>query len=196
MSRYGGDNDDGEDFPGQFALWQANYERALKGRRGRKALGDLREALLALPEKKLIEGALCTVNPAARLGAVAEGSWRYADLAEALDDKGEGVCAIGALLWHRKVKAGMDPAEAFDSLPTLEDANHGLDDTACLAVNDAGIVYSLAWALACKNDETYRRMTPEERYTAFLAWIGAEIDDNPGARTAPATETPGESRVQ
>jgi hypothetical protein len=179
MSRYG-DDYGGEDFPGQYALWQANYERALKGKRGRQALRDLREALLALPEKKLIEGALCTVNPATRLRDVPEDSWRYRDLSEALGGKGEGVCAIGALLWHRKVKAGADPSEAFDSLPTLEDSNYGLDDTASLAVSDAGIAYSLAWALACKNDETYRRMTPEERYTAFMAWIDAELGDRAG----------------
>jgi hypothetical protein len=183
MSRYG-DDYDGEDFPNQLALWQANYERALKGRRGRKALSDLRDALLALPEKKLIEGALCTVNPAKRLQDIPEDSWRYRDLSEALDGKGEGVCAIGALLWHRKVKAGMGAAEAFDSLPTLEDANHGLDDTASQAVSDAGIAYSLAWALACKNDETYGRMTPEERYTAFLAWIDAELGDSAPAAAA------------
>lgn len=177
MSRYN-DDYDGEDFPNQIALYQANFERALKGRRGRQALGDLRDALLALPEPRLIEGALCTVNPEKR----AEGRDRWT--AEEITGKGEGVCAIGALLWHRKVKAGMDPAEAFDSLPTLEDENHDLDDTASLAVSDAGIAYSLAWQLACRNDETYGGKSPEDRYTAFLGWINAELGD-----TETATET-------
>jgi hypothetical protein len=175
MSRYG-DDYDGDDFPNQSALWHANAERALKGKRGRKALADLREALLALPEPKLIEGALCTVNPEKRVAGLSERSWARRDLVERVRDDGtQGVCAIGALLWHRKVKAGMDPAEAFDSLPTLLDTDHDLDDTAVLAVRDAGLVYSLAWNLAYRNDETYERKTPEERHAAFLAWIDAEL---------------------
>lgn len=175
MSRYG--DDDGEDFPNKFALWQANYERALKGRRGRQALRDLREALLALPEKKLIEGALCTVGSESRLNALPEKYGGRIELADNVEDNGEGVCAIGALLWHRKVKAGMGPDDAFGSLPTLEDANHDLDDTAHLAAGDAGIAYSLAWSLAYRNDETYGDLTPEDRYARFLAWINAELGD-------------------
>ena len=174
MSRYE-DDYDGEDFPNQSALWHANAERALKGKRGRKALTDLRAALLALPDKRLIEGALCTVNPEKRREFRPEDAWRYNDLAGRAAQDGTGVCAIGALLWHRKVKAGMDPAEAFDSLPTMDDANHDLHDTARLAVRDAGLVYSLAWDLAYRNDETYEARTPEERYAAFLAWIEQEL---------------------
>jgi hypothetical protein len=175
MSRYW-DDDYEEDFPNQLAFWQANADRALKGKRGRLALRDLREALLALPEPRLIEGALCTVNPQRRIEELP----RYGggpDLAAKVERNGEGVCAIGALLWYRKVKAGMDPAEAFDSLPTLDDSNHDLDDTARLAVGDAGIVYSVAWRLACRNDETFRHMNPQERHAAFLAWIDAELAD-------------------
>jgi hypothetical protein len=173
MSRYS-DDYDGDEFPNQSALWQANAERALKGKRGRKALADLREALLALPEPRLIEGALCTVNAEKRAGGLGEDSWARREWAERIEE-GEGVCAIGALLWHRKVKAGMDPAEAFDSLPTLEDSNWDLDATASLAVREAGLAYSLAVNLAYRNDETYEGMTPEGRYTAFLAWIDREL---------------------
>lgn len=178
MSRYD-DNFDGEDFPNQVALYRANVERALKGKRGRQALRDLRDALLALPEPRLIEGALCTVNPAKR--AEAHGGMFRDSMTEELAEKGEGVCAIGAYLWHRKVKAGVDPAEAFDSLPTLEDSNYELHDTATLARHEAGMAYPLAWDLAYRNDETYRRMTPEERYTAFLAWIEAELGETAGS---------------
>ena len=174
MSRYGDDYGDGERFPNEYALWEANAERALKGKRGRQALADLREALAALPEPKLIEGALCTVNPAARLEHLREG-WIRHDLETRIEEQGAGVCAIGALLWHRKVKAGMDPAEAFGSLPTLPDSDFDLDDTARLAVRDAGLAYSLAWNLAYRNDETFEGLTPEERHTAFLAWIDREL---------------------
>lgn len=125
MSRFSDDYE--EDFPGQSAFWWANYERALKGKRGRKLLADMREALLALPEHKLIEGALCTVGATAEAEAERAreaanpspfGPSHYpGELEEAVDVQGEGVCAMGAYLWHEKVKAGMDPAEAFAALP-------------------------------------------------------------------------------
>ena len=182
MSRYGDDADYDNSFPNENALWHANAERALKGKRGRRALRDLREALMALPEHRLIEGALCTVNPEKRLAWLAEGTWARRGLAEHFEEGGApGVCAVGALLWHRKVKAGMDPAEAFDSLPTLPDSDYGLDDTARLAVKDAGLVFSLAWNLAYRNDETYEAVTPEERYAAFLEWIDAELAETAAA---------------
>jgi hypothetical protein len=49
---------DEEDYPGQFGLWQANCERSLRGKEGQKELLELREALLSLPEKRLIYGEL------------------------------------------------------------------------------------------------------------------------------------------
>jgi len=172
VSRFG-DDYDGEDFPGQGYLWHANLERALKGKRGRKTLADLRAALLALPQPRLIEGALCTVNAERR--AAGRNHLAASDLRYRAEEQGEGVCAVGALLWHRKVKAGMDPAGAFDSLPTLPDSDYDLHDTAQLAVRDAGLVYCLAYDLAYRNDETYQNATPEERYTAFLGWIDHEL---------------------
>jgi hypothetical protein len=174
MSRLGDDNYD-EEFPNQAALWHANAERALKGKRGRQALRDIRDALLALPEPKLIEGALCTVNPDKRTEGIND-KWY---LREKVENDGEGVCLIGALLWHRKVKTGMDTAEAFGSLPTLADYNHDLSETANLAVSETGMAFTLAWILACRNDETYRDKTPEERYTVFLAWIDEELAEVP-----------------
>jgi hypothetical protein len=174
MSRYG-DDYDGDNYPNANALFWANADRALKGKRGRKVLADLREALLALPEPRLIDSALCTVSPEKRAEEFPEAWMRRSWLADQQDGPGEGVCAIGALLWHRKVKAGMDPAEAFDSLPTLPDTDYGLEDTADLAVTEAGLAYSLAWNLAYRNDETFEGMTPEERHAAFLAWIDREL---------------------
>jgi hypothetical protein len=49
---------DEEDYPGQFGLWQANCERSLHGKQGQEELRELRAALLALPEKRLIVGEL------------------------------------------------------------------------------------------------------------------------------------------
>lgn len=181
MSRYG-DSDHDENFPNEGALWRANAERALKGRRGRKVLAELREALLNLPTKRLISSALCTVNPAPR-HRMKPGEdermngYRFADglLDELVAEQGEGVCAVGAYLWWRKVKAGADPVEAFDSLPTLTEEDGGLENTAWLARQEASMVYSLAWDLAYRNDETFGALSPERRYQTFLDWIDNEL---------------------
>jgi hypothetical protein len=66
---------DDEDYPGQFELWQANCERSLRGAKGQQELAQLRAALLALPEKRLIH--------------------------ELLEDEEGGVCAIGAYGKHK-----------------------------------------------------------------------------------------------
>jgi hypothetical protein len=100
-------------------------------------------------------------------------------LAGAIGENGgaEGVCLIGAYLWHRKVTLdAMDPAEAFAALPAVigEDDEDPLTETAELG-KQAGLPYEVAWELAYRNDETYARMTPEERYTAFLAWVDAKL---------------------
>jgi len=225
MSRFS-DYDDYEGEPGQILAmgrWQHNARVALKGKRGRQALRDLREALMALPEHKLIEGAVCTVGPgprraayraeaeqaqvrrreyylreAARLRAegrpdIAERFDGYAaspreldltgieELDRHLERDGEGVCAVGAYVWYRKVKAGMDPAEAFASLPdAVAGGGDALEETARLG-EAAGLTFTLAWELAYRNDEHFRRITPEERHAAFVAWIDTELAGQPAA---------------
>lgn len=211
MSRYTDHSDDGS---AEMVLargrWERNARAALKGKRGRASLALIREALLALPEPRLIEGALCTVGGPERVPDVTEaeidahvavlkakGFWSepYSTrertaanmrmireeeqdaVAAAIEARGQGcgVCAIGALLWHLLVKDGATPDDAFAALPAL--AGDGIDDTAYLAEKDARVTFTLAYEVAYRNDETYRRMTPEERYTAFLDWINAELGD-------------------
>jgi len=178
MSRFGDDYDDDEAFPNEAELWRANALRALKGKRGRRVLSDLREALLALPEKRLIASAMCTVAPDTRRQSIGDDAYGIEEFNEIVTANGEGVCAIGAYLWYRKVKDGADPVEAFDSLPLIYGDNSpsgGIHDTATSAKREAGVVFSLAWNLAYRNDETYGNLTPEQRYTAFLEWIDSEL---------------------
>jgi hypothetical protein len=219
MSRYIDHSDD--DSPEAILAqgrWEHNARAALKGKRGRQALRELREALLALPEKRLIDSALCTVGGPARVPDVTgeavaarisaararADEWGFSFGAEDaaflehgmrqdVDEErarivglvqadGEGCCGVAAYLWYRKVKAGMDPAEAFASLPTVASfpGAGALAETARLG-QQAGLTYTLAWELAFRNDEIYDRKplgghyTPEERYTAFLAWIDREL---------------------
>jgi hypothetical protein len=201
MSRYTDNYDD--DYSPEAILaqgrWERNSRAALKSKRGRKALAELRDALLALPEKRLIEGAVCTVNAEKRRTAHLEDEIRdweemagnpyrppepwtdqTDEFARIAGREGEGCCAVGALVWYRKVQAGIDPGEAFSVLPDIaEEGTDGLDETARLAVHEAGLAYTLAWNLAYRNDETYGRLTPEDRYTAFLAWIDRELAEVP-----------------
>lgn len=176
MSRYECDDYD-EYWPNMQALWSANVDRALAGKRGKKALAELREALLALPEKRLIEGALCTVgrrpNPDELEG---DRRWVAQELEAKIEEQGEGVCAIGAFLWHKKVKAGVDPQKAFDELPVLLDSEDGGYMTA-EAGKRAGMTFTLASTLAYRNDEGYASKTPEERYEAFMKWLDEQLGE-------------------
>jgi hypothetical protein len=206
MSRYS-DYDDYEGEPEQILAmgrWQRNARAVLRSKRGRKALAELREALMALPEHRLIEGAVCTVGAEQRRAALVAqaeaehqrhlqflagnpeaarwyGRGRGPDLERARDLEnhvergGEGVCAVGAYVWYRKVKAGADPAAAFASLPDLgEEGADALGETAHLG-EDAGMAYTLAWELAYRNDETFGDKSPEERHAAFVAWIDEQL---------------------
>lgn len=175
MSRFD-DYDYDEQFPNQADLWQANVRRALAGKRGKKALAEMREALLALPTKRLIEGALCTVGGVEQRTEPGDHHrWYRQDLAAKVEREGEGVCAIGAYLWFKKVKAGTDPQAAFDELPTLLDSEGEGDIGTADAGNAAGLTFTLAWMLASRNDTTFGDMTPEQRYGAFMKWLDEQL---------------------
>ena len=83
-----------EEYPGQFALWQANCRRSRRGRKGREALREMEAALLAMPAKRI--GADILVEP-----------------------DGE-TCAIGALMLKRKLDAGMARSAAVAELAELD----------------------------------------------------------------------------
>ena len=221
MSRFAEGDDDYDLIQLDQGRWERNSRATLKSKRGRAALREIRDALLALPEHRLIEGALCTVGGVDRVPEITDedvdqhiaglkeaGLWtsdrddagdreRVARfmredrdeerqrIARSAGDQGCGVCVNGALIWYRKVKAGADPAEAFASLPTIADADDGdpMGETAGYASKEAGLAFTLAWNLAYRNDETYRDKTPEERYTAFLAWIENELGEPAEARS-------------
>lgn len=183
MSRINEWGDYDEEFPNAYDLFAANAHRALRGRRGRKALRELRAALLALPEKRLISGALCTVGGVDKRAVSGDPYGYYrSELEERVKEDGEGVCAIGAYIWRQKVKAGADPQAAFAELPTILG---NIDDCASVdtayAGKRAGLTFALAWSLVVRNDQTYGRMTPEQRYAAFMEWIVLELKEDEAA---------------
>ena len=169
MSR-GGNDDYDENFPNEWAFWERRMKLACTSKRGRKALAELREALLALPERRLVEGALSTVRIVDR----AVNGWQHDSAVEKHDQEGDGVCAVGAYIWHKRVKAGMSPDEAFDSLPILLDDYSSLDETARVGEKE-GLTYTLAYLLADLNDETFGHQTPEARWQRYMAWLDKEL---------------------
>lgn len=192
MSRY---NDDGggAEYPNAGALWQQSIKLALQGKRGLQALTDLRDALLALPEKKLIDRALCTVGVEVPEQLPERIKWSpdvdydlYRKMLESIEkaelvaEVGRGVCAVGAYVWWKRVRAGEDPQHVFESMPILSDEESNLWETVEVG-RDAGLGVALAWEFAYRNDEVYGGLDPEERYEKYLVWVEHKIATHPKA---------------
>lgn len=153
MTRFNDDDGD-EMFPGQWWLWEQALTRSVNGKKGQAALRDLRDALLALPEKKLIEGRLA-------------------------DDQG-CVCTVGALALKRRVDAGEKREDVLASLVALvpwyedeygsgPDDEWGAQEVTLEVGKEIGLSLTMAVALAGGNDD--RRETPEERYERILRYV-------------------------
>ena len=170
---------DDEDRPGQFALWNANVYRSVRGKAGRAALLELEAALLALPRKRLV-----------RHVVACDGD----------------VCAVGAVLLMRKARE-LGSVEAAQV--ALEHEMGPAEDQAYIETDDIGVSLGMprlvAWKLVALNDieidywyayaegpdEKDRRpypsyaphmgvwtryeYTPEERYQKLLAWIREQL---------------------
>jgi hypothetical protein len=157
--RFAGDYD--ETFPGQWQLWEASLERAMSGRRGQQSLRDLEQALLELPEKRLISGRLA--------------------------NEGE-VCVVGALVAHRRVADGETREQVLSSLEQMipEEDQWGYTDEweaeqeTILQAESVGLSLTIACTLSQLNDDFYKA-TPEERYEKVLAWVRARIIEEPVA---------------
>lgn len=173
MSRFDFDGDE-ESIP--WERWEQIVSNALGGKRGQQALAEIEEALLALPERKLIEGHLAT---------------------------DQAVCTVGALVAHKKAKReGTDIATAIAAMAANKPCNCGHDRAAhaegscpgkkwggasCYcdgfeqeeeeAWNTAdagraeGLAWSVAWHMAYLNDEQMGSLAPEDRYEQMLAWV-------------------------
>jgi hypothetical protein len=175
VSRVGEYDDWDENFNNEAAFWRANAERALKGKRGRKALADLREALLALPEKRLIANAFSTVGKPVEPEDPTLRKWYLDDHRHLIEDQGEGVCTVAAFVWHQRVKAGADPQQALVDLPLYPDyEGEGSWHTEKEGVQ-AGLSQYVAWTLMQRNDDHLDHLTPEDRWVAVMAWIDQQL---------------------
>lgn len=156
---------DGSDYDGEWPYldmgrWEVNSRRVLTSKRGQAALRELEQALLALPEPRLIDDMI---------------------------SDGHGVCAIGALAAYKQVQKGKEWGEAIQNLyreyhappahypPDAEPFKVGLSTTAEVGADECGLTYTLAWVLAEMNDYEFMGKSPEERYTALLAWVRQQL---------------------
>lgn len=148
---------DEEDYPGQFGLWQANCLRSLKGKAGQAALRELEQALLALPEKRLIanelqnaEGEVCAVGALAKYKGVTE---TQADPDCDMEDVG--------------VELGMPRLVAW-KVVALNDIE--IDGDYVTAEGPTRYGYPL---------RQFVPVTPEERYERVLAWVRGQLETTP-----------------
>lgn len=148
---------DDEERPGQFALWDANCERSLRGKRGQQALRDLEAALLALPDKRLI--------------------------ADAVHDETGGVCALGAYGRHKGIDLSKFPNDYDSDEIGIAGGMPRLVAWTIVALNDIELDGYYLYMEGPRPMQTLyggyygggwserRRYTPEERYERVLAWI-------------------------
>lgn len=154
MSRFNSDDYD-EEFANQGELWSANVQRHLKGAKGQAVLRELRDVLLALPEKKLINGRLA-------------------------DEQG-CVCTVGALAAHRGVSL-QELADLVKPDPRWGDIDSYDAEIRTLDLGHRiGLKEVMSVTLAARNDDWRAPMneTDEERYERVLKWVESALDPVP-----------------
>lgn len=169
MSRFSWmENDLDDDWALQHGRWIAKTNKVLKGKPGRAALEDLERVLLAMPHKRLIEGALVATGGENELG---------------YQKKECGVCVVGAWVYRRWVDEGMTPRDAWKKLKSVgsdgrdqpwrdDDGYEAFERTLNVGVAELGITRTLAQIVSYENDEgAYYKRSPEERYDYVLAWV-------------------------
>lgn len=156
-------SDDDEDYPGQYALWQANCRRSIQGAVGQRVMREMEAALLALPSQRLIQHAV------------------------SLDGE---VCAVGAYVAAQKAKSG---GSIHDAIAALEAECGDAETQAYNETDGLGIEHGMpkmvAWQLVALNDieiDSYIYVTaagvrqrvpvtPEHRYQKVLEWVRSQI---------------------
>jgi hypothetical protein len=173
MSRIdeGYEPDDTESFLRSCAF-TANIRRAEAGKKGKRFFAELEAALLALPDKKLANGAL-TRPPRTMTVDGFEVLRFFPDW----KDCGE-YCALGAVAVKRAMDAGKTKLQALKELADEDeedDYDMGWDKIEGAAAH-LRISMPLAYAIVDENDEGGpHNETPEQRYERVLAWVRRKL---------------------
>lgn len=143
---------DDEPYPNAAFLFQRSVENSINGKRGQALLREIEEALLMLPDKKLLASTVCEDGKVCALGAVAI-------LRAIKNGQTYGIAAVE--LEYAAVNHGQGNYEKEDKMFKFL---KGLLD----------IKHSLAWQLVFENDEG-NHPSPEMRYHRMLKWVQERI---------------------
>jgi hypothetical protein len=167
MSRFDGAWDESGDLPGIF--WEIDLQRALTSGRGQRILREIEAALLTMPEHKLIADEIVEL-----------GEWD-----EEVDRQipTGAVCAVGAYAVYRATQGGKTREQALLDLAKDWGGERDCWQTEQLG-RRVGLARTVAWELACVNDETFGHLTPDGRHAAVLAWVRDRIKPSEHAATS------------
>jgi hypothetical protein len=157
-------------------LWEGIVSRALGSQRGQETLADIERALVALPEKKLISGALAAEGQVCAVGAyVAQkrAAKRGLGLDEAVRSLEPSACWCGhGRAAHAEAGCTAPGYREQELCPCVEwDPDQGEVWETANAGEAAGMAYSLAWHFTYLNDVKCGRLSDEDRYRYLLAWV-------------------------
>lgn len=169
MSRF---SDEWDDLGGLAWLQMKACENALRSKRGKAALAELREALLALPEPKLCSSYLAVDGQVCAIGA-------YVAKKQA-DARGEPISRAITRLSAATKRRITDYRKRHGYTPEPWDIGEDGERTARIGEKH-GLTFSLAWSVAGENDEGYAR-TDAERFQMMLRWIDKELARPPLTR--------------
>ena len=194
MSRFSNDYCDDDYDPLAAGRWEANVKRSIEGKRGQSVLRDLRAALLALPEKRLIAGDFATPDGEVCAVGCAVAYKRAQDKGVTIPEAAKELAAEDPDSWdgytknpetgryERTIEHQRWDSEAGALVGTgryyVEERWHDDDPAAYTAhkgEQEAGMAYTLAWHLGWMNDEAWHGLTPEQRWAKCLAWVESKL---------------------
>lgn len=176
MSRF--QYDEGEsDYPELHqGRWETNVRRTLLGKRGQAFLRDLEQALLVLPEPRLISGWLATPQgDCCALGALAA---YHAQKQHPL------LQCLGMRAAVQSVAVGLGPASWSAYSQQALEAGHDDDDPGySIDAGEAlGLSRTMAERIGLLNDDDLAHLDPEGRWKQVLAWVRRWIAKGEAAR--------------
>lgn len=126
--------------------WEHNVRTTFRGKRGQTMLAELEEALVAMPEHRLIFGDI--VRPTLRC----------------INDEGDletvvEACAIGAFALHKGI-----------TVVDIQRLYSPDDDSTAELGKLCGMSYTMAWRIGQENDD-WPKLTPEQRWEHIVKWV-------------------------
>lgn len=162
--------DDGEQW--DMIRWRGAVNSAIRGKRGQAFLRELRDALDAMPEKRLVSGAFRRNEPEIVPKTVWTGDWRNKRKEIVNIERPCGVCTLGSVL----VARGTDDARLGELNEAIEDS-YGSELSEIVA-KEVGIAPALAAEVMYMNDEYTHdpdKESPEDRWQRIRDWVEKQI---------------------